>query len=126
MADYFERISHPALTDIAIDWGGMTRDRDVYPAQLPDLFVGRPVVVTGRYTRRPRRGHREGARQARRRAAQIALDVNAGATTPGTPALRSLWARCKIADLGDRATYEPQNPPTLLAATSSRSRSSTG
>src|SRR5205814_1473158 len=48
MADYFQRISHPALTDVTIDWGGM-QVSEVYPAKLPDLFVGRPVVITGRY-----------------------------------------------------------------------------
>ena len=40
MADYFERISHPALTDINIDWGGM-QVTEVYPREMPDLFVSR-------------------------------------------------------------------------------------
>src|SRR5688572_1086875 len=34
MADYFERIAHPALTDLAIDWGRDERERGV-PAQTP-------------------------------------------------------------------------------------------
>ena len=45
---FFERISHPALTDLPIDWGGLEVS-EVYPARLPDLFVGRPVVITGRF-----------------------------------------------------------------------------
>src|SRR6185436_2249102 len=49
MADYFERISHPALTDLSIDCCGM-QVSEVYPAKLPDLFVGRPVILTGPYT----------------------------------------------------------------------------
>src|SRR5690606_17616757 len=48
MARFFDRISHPALTDVRIDWGGMAVS-DVYPSQIPDLFVGRAVVVTGKY-----------------------------------------------------------------------------
>src|SRR6185436_4808637 len=41
MAQYFERVSHPALTNIEIDWGGL-RVEQVLPRELPDLFVGRP------------------------------------------------------------------------------------
>ena len=49
MDRYFDRISHPALTDLAIDFGD-ARVSEVYPATLPDLFVGRPVVVTGKFS----------------------------------------------------------------------------
>ena len=52
MAKFFGRISHPALTDIEIDWGGMAVS-DVYPAKIPDMFVGRAVVVTGKYNGSP-------------------------------------------------------------------------
>src|SRR5690606_32946178 len=44
---FFERIAHPALTDVEIDWGG-ARVSEVFPQRLPDLFVGRPVVLAGR------------------------------------------------------------------------------
>ena len=46
---FYDRICHPALTDIAIDWGGL-QVTDVYPSELGDLFVGRPVILTGRFT----------------------------------------------------------------------------
>ena len=46
MNDFFDRISHPALADVSIDWGDMQVNA-VYPTRLPDLFVGRPVIVTG-------------------------------------------------------------------------------
>ena len=48
MADFFERISHPAMTDAKVDWGTLDV-REVYPARVPDLFVGRPVIITGRF-----------------------------------------------------------------------------
>ena len=41
-------ISHPALTDLEINWGGMAVS-DVYPAKIPDMFVGRAIVVTGKF-----------------------------------------------------------------------------
>src|SRR5262249_4629462 len=45
VAMLWERIGHPALTDVHVDWGGATVD-EVFPPRLPDLFAGRPVVVT--------------------------------------------------------------------------------
>ena len=45
---FYDRISHPALTDIEIDWGNM-QVCDVFPVTVPDLFVGRPVILTGKF-----------------------------------------------------------------------------
>ena len=36
------------LTDIVIDWHGLPVT-DIYPQKLPDLFSGKPLVVSGRY-----------------------------------------------------------------------------
>jgi Ca-activated chloride channel family protein len=102
---YFERISHPALTDVAIDWGTLGVS-DVYPQRIPDLFVGRPIVLTGRFT-----GERPTTIRIRGRAGNVdsavALSVNptdAAATHAG---LAAVWARLKIADLSDRAATDP-------------------
>ncbi|HWL92169.1 MAG TPA: VIT domain-containing protein, partial [Phycisphaerae bacterium] len=48
MDRFFARISHPALTDVALDFGTMQVE-DVYPSRELDLFVGRPIILTGRY-----------------------------------------------------------------------------
>jgi hypothetical protein len=37
------------LTDVTLDFGALPVT-DVYPAKIPDLFAGRPIVVTGRYS----------------------------------------------------------------------------
>src|SRR5258708_2752606 len=52
MEDFFGRISHPVLTDLKIDWGSMT-PLEVYPRNIPDLFVGRPLILTGRFSGHP-------------------------------------------------------------------------
>ena len=44
----FDKISHPVMTDLEIDWGELTV-RDVYPKTLPDLFAGTQLTVFGRY-----------------------------------------------------------------------------
>ena len=46
---FYQAVRHPALTDIRIDWGDMEAAQ-VFPARTQDLFVGRPVLVHGRYT----------------------------------------------------------------------------
>jgi len=104
MDTFFERVSHPAMTDIAIDWGALDA-YDVYPRQIPDLFVGRPVILTGRF-----RGAGEAvvrirgdiAGELRERTLAVNLD-GASATHAGLPVV---WARAKIADLYDQATYD--------------------
>ena len=76
---------------------------DVYPARLPDLFVGRPVIVTGRFT-----GTVPSTIAVHGRAGgePHRLSVPLGSSgDDDRPALASVWARMKIADLEDRATF---------------------
>ena len=101
MNAFFERISRPALSDLEIDWGGM-RVSDVYPSRLPDLFVGRPVVVTGRYWGVP------GELTVHGRAGDRRIDINlpAGRHDNNHAFLPKIWARLRIADLMDRRTWD--------------------
>lgn len=105
MADYFERISHPALTDLSIDWGGM-QVSEVYPAKLPDLFVGRPVVITGRYTGAPDAATVRVHGKVNGEQREMALKLDASDAANQHKGIAPVWARAKIADIGDRATYE--------------------
>ncbi len=105
MDAYFDRVSHAALADVSIDWGGLDV-ADVYPQRLPDLFVGRPVIVTGRFRSAP-----AATVNIRGRAGngEITLAVpidpaDAEATHSGLPAV---WARHKIADLSWRSLAQP-------------------
>ena len=97
MAGFFERASRPALTDVEIDWGGMTV-RDAYPARLPDLFVGRPLVVAGRFEGEPGALTLSGTRGDARREHVVAAR---GGSSAG-PYIAKVWARLNIADLADR------------------------
>jgi len=105
--DFFERIAHPALTDLKIDWGGLDV-AGVFPRVLPDLFVGRPVILTGRFN-----GRQDATIRVTGTAAgeHISLDIPAritdsSATHKGLP---SVWARMKIADLAEQSIYQPDN-----------------
>jgi TonB family protein len=71
---------------------------DVYPRHIPDLFSGKPVVVTGRYTA-PAQGT---VRLTGKRAGDpYTREISVALPTQqeSNPALSSLWAREKIDDL---------------------------
>ena len=100
MDSFFVRVSRPALTDVDVDWGGMAV-ADVYPAKLPDLFVGRPLVVTGKFTGERKAVRVRGTSGGERLALMTAADEEA---TAG-PSIAKVWARLRIADLADRLTW---------------------
>jgi Ca-activated chloride channel family protein len=105
MEDFFSRISHPALTDLKIDWGGLNVT-EVFPAALPDLFVGRPVVLAGRFA-----GTQDTTIRVNGMAAGQPLQVSVPALVSDASAehsgLPSVWARMKIAELAHRSIYQP-------------------
>ncbi|MHC4140854.1 MAG: VIT domain-containing protein [Planctomycetota bacterium] len=105
MDHFFERISHPVLTDIAIDWGSMEVE-DVIPARVPDLFVGRPVIVTGKF-RNPDATTVRVRGRAGAQVVEASFEVNPVASAYAGKALPSIWARMRIAELADRATWDP-------------------
>jgi len=96
---YYARIRHPALTDIEIDWGEMGVT-DVYPTRIPDLFAGRPVILTGRFS-----GSGETVVRVRGKVAgktrELALPVNL-TTSEQHPGIPLVWARTRIAELRNR------------------------
>jgi Ca-activated chloride channel family protein len=101
---FYERISHPALTDIGIDWGDM-QVSEVYPRRIPDLFVGRPVIITGRYS-----GQAGSTIYVTGRVGDvtqdIAIPVDPGDAGSSHPGIACVWARKRIEDLGNQATYD--------------------
>lgn len=90
----YQRLRAPVLTDVSIDWHGLTVD-DVFPKKLPDLFTGKPLVVSGRYTSASDgsifiHGKRAGEDFTR----EIPVHLNSSASADTT--LSSFWARQKI------------------------------
>ncbi|HSI35990.1 MAG TPA: VIT domain-containing protein, partial [Tepidisphaeraceae bacterium] len=104
MTAFFDRIAHPALTDLSIDFGGM-KVSDVFPAQIPDLFVGRPVIVTGKFAGAGKPTVRVTGKTANE-PETITLTPDLDSATAKNTALRPIWARMKIADLADRSAWE--------------------
>jgi Ca-activated chloride channel family protein len=106
MEAFFTRISHPGLTDIELDWGGWNVS-EVFPRLTPDLFVGRPVIITGRFQGEATATVRVTGKVAHEKL-EFRVPVDREATAAHR-ALPSIWARLKIADLSDESAYK-RNP----------------
>ena len=73
---------------------------------MPDLFVGRPVILTGRFSgTAPGSIRVHGMVGGQERSYEVPLRMEEDPAI--AKALPAVWARAKIADLGDRATWEP-------------------
>lgn len=132
---FMDRISHPAMTDLSIDWNGLAVQADeVFPRRLPDVFVGRPVLIAGKLSGSvPSEGATirvtgtvggerrtisvpvrfdttpsDLADRAKRESAGSESGSNTAvalALSPNTGnALAMVWARRKIADIAEAAT----------------------
>lgn len=102
MEGFFSRISHPAVTDVRMNWGGL-KVSEVFPRQIPDLFVGRPVVVVGRFSGDAAMPIRvTGTAAGQPVNFEIPVDSDGSAASRGLPAI---WARMKIADLSAQAAW---------------------
>jgi Ca-activated chloride channel family protein len=94
---FYERVRTPVLTDVELDFGGLTVE-GLYPARVPDLFSSTPVVVKGRYkqggkgtiTLRGKTGEGKFERK---------IDVTLPEEEAKNEVLASLWARAKVGDL---------------------------
>lgn len=105
MGLFFDRVSHPALRHVELAWGGLEVE-EMYPRRVPDLMVGRPVVLHGRY----RGSHAHASSDAVRvvgfagaKRVQVPVRISGAAGATESRAMESVWARAKIADLALRA-----------------------
>ncbi|MEN0019654.1 MAG: VIT domain-containing protein [Planctomycetota bacterium] len=105
MESFFDRIAYASLTDIEADFGPL-QGVEFFPERIPDLYVGRPIIITGRST--------SGYAAITTGNASVRLVGRAGtseasvfapvsiATDKTAPAMGSVWARSKIRSLSDR------------------------
>ena len=95
---FYERIRHPAMTEITVDWGDLGVS-DVYPIRMPDLFVGRPAILTGRF-----RGAAAGKIRIRGKVGGKPREIALTVRLPDSPShggVAAVWARKQIAVFND-------------------------
>ncbi len=95
-----ELTSLPYMTDLQIDWGGLSI-RDQVPARLPDLYAGKPLIVLGRYDQSGSetitlKGNVLG------QSVQMDLELTLPAQEPSHDAIPSVWARQRIRQIWNR------------------------
>jgi Ca-activated chloride channel family protein len=104
---FYDGIRDPYLTDVELDWGSLAVT-DVYPLRLPDLFVGRPLVVYGRYSRPS-----QGVVTVKARMSGEPFRLRAPVVLPAAQshgqAIGRLWARARIEDLSLREALDPRS-----------------
>jgi Ca-activated chloride channel family protein len=101
-ARFRKMIEAPVLTGIHVDYAGIDA-YDVDPPNVPDLLAERPLVIVGKY-----RGDGRGSITVRGTSGdgRVENKVGAGgAPDPALGALVPLWARRRVAELGDRETF---------------------
>ncbi|MDH4194672.1 MAG: VIT domain-containing protein [Nitrospirota bacterium] len=94
---FHERVQHPLLTDLSVDWDGLDVS-EVYPKQLPDLFSAKPLILTGRYAT-PGKGTIRLRGKVAGRPVVRSIVVDLSSFAPEHDVLATLWARTKIAEL---------------------------
>ena len=105
MDRFHEQISHPAMTDLSIDFGNMDVS-NVYPQRLPDLIVGRPVVITGRFRGEPDSVSVTGRVDMEATSFTVSLDDED--TSKDHKGIAAVWARLKIKDMLNYASHAPE------------------
>lgn len=107
-ARFGEYVQSPVLTRVELEFAGFDV-YDVEPVRVPDLLAERPVTVFGKW-----RGEAAGVIRMSGLAAdkryEATLPVDRFTTEASLPALRNLWARHRIAQLGDEYTLQPTDP----------------
>ncbi len=92
-------IKSPLLTQARLDFGKFEA-YDVEPAGVPDLFAERPVLIYGKWKGKPQ-GEITLSGISGERKYEKKLDVSQVKPLAENSALRYLWARSRITQLGD-------------------------
>jgi len=98
------RIHRAQLAKIRIDWGTLAVS-ETYPARIPELWAGRPVVLYGRYEGGGRSGITVNGK-IEGKPASWPLTVELPATSSEHEVLSKVWARQKIEDLMHQTYYQ--------------------
>jgi Ca-activated chloride channel family protein len=105
------RIQRAQLAKVKIDWG-VLKVKETYPAKIPELWAGRPVIVYGRYDQPDQldeaiilatvkvNGSIEGEEVS------WPLKIELPLAQPANDVLAKVWARQKVEDLMQQTYYQ--------------------
>jgi len=113
--EIMERITRAQLAKIRIDWGDVTVT-ETYPAKIPELWAGRPLIVFGLYSGGGRDTKVTVSGEVEGEPASWPLSVHFPAAEKANAVLPKVWARHKIEDLM-HTTYYLGSPEVEEAVT---------
>ena len=111
MDRFFERISHPSLSNVQLECGDV-QVSDIYPRQIPDLYAGRPVVISGRI-KSGSRGTINLTGLVGGRSQTIGVRVRDAEKAEAQSGLDAVWARMKIRDLTESGLGGVESQDTI-------------
>ncbi len=94
-----DRVAYPVIQDLQLSWQGGTA-WDIYPARLPDLYIGQPLELVARFQpsgSTPARLTISGRRE--REAVQLHVDLPPAVAAE--PIVVRAWARARVTALLD-------------------------
>ena len=95
MAELFAKLESPVMKSLEVHWPEGVRAQ-AWPARIPDLYAGEPVVIAAALDRLEGEVRVSGSRDNRAWEARVPLALNGGGAGMG-----SLWARGKVQSLID-------------------------
>ncbi len=95
---FFDKVSYPVLTDVVLSFDGI-ETYDVYPKQMPDIFMGGQISVVGKY--RPGEGSQAFRLTGRQGAEQVEAVYESKFAGRDDSSVGRIWARRKVGYLLD-------------------------
>ena len=118
MDELFAKIETPVLKSLEVHWPGGVH-AEAWPARIPDLYAGEPVVVTVALDRLEGEARLTGERNGERWEARVPLSSSKEGAGLGT-----MWARAKVASLMEQvregAAEDTIRPQVIRLATEHR------
>jgi Ca-activated chloride channel family protein len=100
-----DRVAYPVLQDITLNWEGVTA-WDIYPARLPDLYIGQPLELVARI-RATGQGPGRLTISGRSGNLPVTLEVELPPGITAEPIITRAWARARVDALLDSLRDDP-------------------
>lgn len=102
VSSFYTKIQSPVLSNLKLDWAGVST-REVLPRQIPDLFKGGQILVSGRYEGSgPQKLVLTGTAQGQPRRFEFDVTFDAATESLSRLFIERLWAQRKIGDILDQ------------------------
>ncbi len=93
---FYARLRRPVMTNLELDWEGIEPE-EIYPARLPDLYAGEPLVLSLKLPVKPLSGRV--VLRGRTKQGEVSLRLEVSPDGPKQSGIGTRWGRAKIESL---------------------------